>query len=40
VHRILTEHGGSITVASDAGGCTFTLSFPVAKTAPAAARLR
>lgn len=28
VHRIVTEHGGSIGVASDPSGSTFTLSFP------------
>ena len=28
VHRIVTEHGGSISVASDPSGTTFTLSFP------------
>ncbi len=30
VHRIITEHGGSVAVSSDAGGTTFTLSLPVA----------
>lgn len=39
VHRILTEHGGSISVASDAAGSTFTLSFPAAKAAPAASKM-
>ncbi len=39
VHRILTEHGGSISVASDAAGSTFTLSFPAPKAAPAAFKL-
>lgn len=38
VHRILTEHGGAISAASDAAGSTFTLSFPAAKTAPAAGK--
>ncbi len=28
VHRIVTEHGGSVTVASDPSGTTFTLSLP------------
>jgi signal transduction histidine kinase len=28
VHRIVTEHGGAIGVASDPSGTTFTLSFP------------
>ena len=28
VHRIVTEHGGAISVASDPSGTTFTLSFP------------
>jgi two-component system sensor histidine kinase PilS (NtrC family) len=28
VHRIVSEHGGSIGVASDGSGTTFTLSFP------------
>jgi signal transduction histidine kinase len=28
VHRIVTEHGGAINVASDPSGTTFTLSFP------------
>jgi len=39
VHRILSEHGGAISVASDAAGSTFTLSFPAAKAAPTAGRL-
>jgi signal transduction histidine kinase len=39
VHRILSEHGGSISVASDAAGSTFTLSLPAAKAAPTAAKL-
>ena len=39
VHRILSEHGGAISVASDAAGSTFTLSFPAAKAAPAAGKL-
>jgi signal transduction histidine kinase len=28
VHRIISEHGGTIAVASDPSGTTFTLSFP------------
>ena len=28
VHRIVTEHGGAISVASEPSGTTFTLSFP------------
>jgi signal transduction histidine kinase len=28
VHRIITEHGGTISVASSASGVTFTLAFP------------
>ena len=39
VHRILSEHGGSISVASDAAGSTFTLSLPAAKAAPTASKL-
>jgi signal transduction histidine kinase len=39
VHRILTEHGGTISVASDAVGSTFTLSFPAAKAAQSAGKL-
>lgn len=39
VHRILTEHGGSISVASDAAGSTFTLSFPAPKPAQTASKL-
>ncbi|MGH9650161.1 MAG: sensor histidine kinase, partial [Terriglobales bacterium] len=35
VHRIVTEHGGAVSVASDPSGSTFTLSFPARK-APAA----
>ena len=31
VHRIVTQHGGSIAVASDPSGSTFTLSFPAGK---------
>ncbi len=31
VHRIVTQHGGSIAVASGASGSTFTLSFPAGK---------
>jgi signal transduction histidine kinase len=30
VHRIITEHGGSIAVSSDSSGTAFTLSLPVA----------
>jgi len=29
VHRIVTEHGGSVAVASDQAGTAFTLSFPL-----------
>ncbi len=32
VHRIITEHGGSIAVSSDPNGTVFTLSLPVATT--------
>jgi PAS domain S-box-containing protein len=39
VHRILSEHGGSISVASDPAGSTFTLSLPAAKAAPTASKL-
>ena len=39
VHRILSEHGGAISVASDAAGSTFTLSFPAAKAATTASKL-
>jgi PAS domain S-box-containing protein len=39
VHRILTEHGGTISVASDAVGSTFTLSFPAPKAAQTASKL-
>jgi PAS domain S-box-containing protein len=39
VHRILTEHGGTISVASDAAGSAFTLSFPVSKAARTASKL-
>jgi len=39
VHRIVSEHGGSISVASDATGSTFTLSLPAAKPAPTASKL-
>ncbi len=31
VHRIVSEHGGTVSVASDAAGSTFTLSFPARK---------
>jgi PAS domain S-box-containing protein len=31
VHRIVTDHGGSITVANDGPGAVFTLSFPAEK---------
>lgn len=34
VHRIVTQHGGAIAVASDASGSTFTLSFPAGKPLP------
>jgi signal transduction histidine kinase len=30
VHRIVTQHGGSITVSSNDSGTTFTLQFPQA----------
>jgi len=33
VHRIVTEHGGSVAVASDQAGTVFTLSFPLEKAA-------
>jgi len=36
VHRIVTEHGGTITAASDGSGATFTLSLPAKKPAQAA----
>ncbi len=39
VHRILTEHGGAISVASDPAGSTFTLSFPATRATPAAGKL-
>ncbi|MGH9671246.1 MAG: two-component system sensor histidine kinase NtrB [Terriglobales bacterium] len=39
VHRILTEHGGSISVASNAAGSTFTLSFPAARPVQAVPKL-
>jgi len=31
VHRIVSEHGGTVSVTSDATGSTFTLSFPARK---------
>jgi signal transduction histidine kinase len=31
VHRIVSQHGGAVSVASDPSGSTFTLSFPVRK---------
>jgi signal transduction histidine kinase len=31
VHRIVTEHGGTVSVASDPSGSRFTLSFPARK---------
>lgn len=31
VHRIVSEHGGTVAVASDPSGSTFTLSFPARK---------
>jgi signal transduction histidine kinase len=31
VHRIVSEHGGTVSVASDPSGSTFTLSFPARK---------
>jgi signal transduction histidine kinase len=37
VHRIVTEHGGSISVASDGSGTAFTLLLPAQKPAKAAA---
>lgn len=37
VHRIVSEHGGTVTVSSDASGTTFTLSFPAQKPARKAA---
>jgi len=36
VHRIVTEHGGSVAVESTGAGTTFTLSFPAAQLARAA----
>ncbi len=36
VHRIVTQHGGAISVASDPQGTTFTLSFPAEKLAKTA----
>ncbi len=36
VHRIVTQHGGAIRVASDGAGTTFTLSFPAEKLAKTA----
>ena len=35
VHRIITQHGGTIAVTSDAEGTAFTLSFPAEKLAHA-----
>ncbi len=40
VHRIVTEHGGSIAVADNGSGTTFTLSFPARKLASQAAAPR
>lgn len=40
VHRIVTEHGGTIAVASNGSGTTFTLSFPARKLASQAAAPR
>ena len=37
VHRIVTDHGGSITVANDGPGAAFTLSFPAENVAGKAA---
>ncbi len=34
VHRIVSEHGGTVSVASDPAGSTFTLSFPARKPGP------
>ncbi|MCI0402015.1 MAG: ATP-binding protein [Acidobacteria bacterium] len=31
VHRIVSDHGGTVSVASDTSGSTFTLSFPARK---------
>ncbi len=31
VHRVVNEHGGTVTVASDSSGASFTLTFPLAK---------
>ncbi len=36
VHRIVSQHGGTVAVASDAQGTTFTLSFPAEKLAKTA----
>jgi signal transduction histidine kinase len=30
VHRVVSEHGGTVTVASDSSGASFTLTFPLA----------
>ncbi len=40
VHRIVTQHGGSVAVSSDASGATFTLSFPRRNIASKAAESR
>jgi PAS domain S-box-containing protein len=40
VHRIVTDHGGSISVANDGPGAAFTLSFPAEKLAKKAAEAR
>ena len=37
VHRIVSQHGGSVAVTSDDSGATFTLSFPARKLAENAA---
>ncbi len=37
VHRIVTQHGGTVAVSSDESGATFTLSFPARKLARDAA---
>jgi PAS domain S-box-containing protein len=40
VHRIITQHGGAVAVASDGCGATFTLTVPARKYTSAAAKPR
>ncbi len=40
VHRIVTQHGGAISVANQGSGAAFTLSLPLRKTARKAAEAR